>query len=280
MSWSHFHFKCRFLTQKLEQGYSPKQAIKELDAFDVSALFSKDKLIGAPARLFQEILLINDSEKLLKCLHNYNAVDMDEISFNESTIVKQQQKINYMVALAVVYFTVGSIFKVFVLPSFNKIYQLFDNELDSKFLAFDAIYATSILVLTILFILIFILIRNTKNLDEQLVSRKSLKGSKLLSKKLNSNLTRLNELLLAPIDIALGKNSSTILLSISQFNSQNIELSHEFKGLLVTMKKSIEPDFNRLINRYFNFLQISLFLAIGYLITVMYMPIFSLGAII
>ncbi|WNC70698.1 hypothetical protein RGQ13_11210 [Thalassotalea psychrophila] len=279
MSWSHFHFKCRFLTKKLELGLSPEQAIKALDAFDVSSLFQKVKLSGAPARLFDEILLINRSDKLLECLKSYNAVDMSEVSFNESMLVKQHQKTNYMIALAIIYFIVGSIFKVYVLPNYFEVYRLFDGEVAAKVLAFDTIYVFSTLFFSLFFILVFILIRKSKNLDEQLVSRKQM-GSKLFSNKMNSNLCRLSELVLAPIDIALGKNSSKTLSTLTDLKYQNIELSDEFKGFVVDIKMSIEPDFNKLFNRYFSILQMALYLAIGYLITAMYTPIFSLGAVI
>lgn len=279
MSWRHFHFNCRFLLKQLEQGFSKNEAIEKLNNFDASFLFKNKQLKGAQNKLFEEILCIESLNSFRTCLEGYNQLDLAKLCINEEAIEKQKSALNYMITLFTVYIVVAMCFKTFVFPTFVDIFTLFKGDLPVEFLAFDNVFLLTTPILTLLLIAAYHLIKKIKNLDSSMIS-KNYSNLWFLPKKLNKKMQQLNQIIRAPLNLETRLDNGPIGISINQMESHGLQLKDEITGFAEELRISLEIDFTKLFNRYFQLLQFSINGVIGFLIIVMYLPIFSLGALI
>ncbi|WP_070795908.1 hypothetical protein [Thalassotalea crassostreae] len=279
MSWSLFHFKCRFLANRLVQGDSKQSALSALEAFDTKPLFGKQTLNYAANKLFNDILSITQPDKLLTCLQSYSSIDSHNFQLNNDIVDKQKRALNYICSLYVIYFIIAQLFKHKVFPTFKDTYDLFDSELPGQFLAFDNVFLLSNILLIGLILLQFLIYRQFANFDRYLVFAPT-KRQFFIPKLIDSNLTNLRQLFLAPINLAKGQNLSDQTKAIYELESQGMTVSAEYSTFITVTQAELERNVKKTFDRCHAIIQVLLYTMIGFLITVMYLPIFSLGAII
>lgn len=278
MSWTIFHFNCRYLANKLEQGYSKDKAVMALNDFDTKPLFGDQTLNAGAKLLFEDILTISNDGKFLDCLKSYNTIDINEVGVDRKTIKKQTSSLNYMVVLFFIYILIASLFSVYVFPTFTDIFDMFQSELPAQFLAFENVFIISNIVLVTLLVFQYCLLKQLKTLYKKMTIIPSLAW--ILPKSVKTSFTNMHQILKAPILLANGQSDSPMMTSIVELQKQGMTLDKEFSGLVLERKVSLERSITTSFAASFGLIQMFLYLAIGFLISVMYLPIFSLGHII
>ncbi|NMP16686.1 hypothetical protein [Thalassotalea sp. Y01] len=279
MSWALFHFHCRYLHKQLEQGATKQQALDTLRQLDLSELFNNNaQLSGAPKQLLQRLLTLPDHNRLLTALSAYNQLDINSVTVNAVTESKYLRSINYMVILTVMYLLIATLFKWYVLPSFVDMYSMFGGQLSAKFLAFDSVYMLSLIAAPFMILFCYLLRRQIINIEQSFVQRQR-RERWLFSENLNRQLDSFSTLLLSPVLTAENSTQAT-MKKLAKLRSAGIDVDTELPALLSEKGQSLTVQLEKYLGRCFRIIEISLYVLIGYLISVMYEPIFNMGALI
>lgn len=279
MSWSKFHFNCRFLNQKLSEKVAFEKA-KEL----LSKKYSNHHIGGeleessVENNLYKKIILETDPNKLQILFSVYGKLNL---SWDLSTLTKLKNIRNYLFVLFTIFLFLSSIYKFFVLPAFINIFDQMDLPIASDLERFNTIWFVSISLM----LLISIILLKFYSFVNQIGKKEIDLNSSLFLKvfipvKILNKLKHIEALSNAPIENKVNEFSSDQIDIYKSFQSDNLDIAEELQVLLDANRISLLKLINLQIAKLLAVFSIVVVSSIGYLVWSFYQPIFSLGMII
>ena len=282
MSWSKFHFNCRFLNQKLSEEV-PIEKAQEL----LSNNYSKHQIGGVlkessiKSHLFEKMIAESDPKRLKRLFSIYGSMNL---SWDLSALSRLRNIRNYLFVLLTVFIFISSVYKFFVLPAFINVFEEMDLNISSGLERFDFVWGMTI---TLMLLISFILLRfnsfvnKIDKIDKTDNNFNSTFFYKLLiSKKIIKMLKQIDALLYAPIEIERNEYSAEQITIYKSFESDNLNTSTEVQNLIGCYRVTLIKLINARITKLLALFSIVIIAAIGYLVFSAYQPIFSLGMII
>jgi len=279
MSWSKFHFNCRFLNQKLSENIGINKA-KEL----LSKSYSKSKIGGdlkensLEKKLFNKIIIEHDPEQLQTLFLVYGRLNF---SWDVSALIKLKNIRNYLFAIFIIFLFLSGIYKYFILPEFIK---TFDQLSTSSLIDLEqfniALFVSILFMLLISFVLLKLysfvkhIGKKESNLNTSLFNRI------LFSINIINKIKQIEALLYAPIENYINEFSTEQIDIYKKITSDNLDVSFELQILLNAYRASLLKLINTRIAMLLALFSIIVVGAIGSLVFSIYQPIFLLGTII
>lgn len=279
MSWSKFHFNCRFLHQKISEEVDLEKA-KEL----LLTKYSNNQIGGdlkensIEDNLFKNITLEPDPKKLQILLSIYGKLNL---SWDLSDLTKLINIRNYLFALFTVFLFISSIYKYFVLPEFINIFGQMGIPISAELERFDIIWFISFTIMLLISIVLFKFYSFVNHIGQ----KENYLNSSLFSRifipaKIISKLKLIDALSNAPMENQVNEFSTEQINICNNFKSDDLDVSVELQTLLNVHRASLLKLINMQITKLLALFSVAVIAAIGYLILGIYQPIFSLGMII
>ncbi|MCL1078539.1 hypothetical protein D5R81_11145 [Parashewanella spongiae] len=280
MSWSHFHFKCRYLASKLRQGHTKSQAINASEQVEISQLFGKSALTPAQQSFYSEILTIEDTNKLIDTLDAINGINFNKVNFDKSLAKKSSQTKDYAIGLYFIFAIMAYGASTFLVPQFIEMYISFNSPVPFLLGKFSEVLFTVALILLFPVGLAIYTSKSLAQLNNLLVKDSSPRLFRLFLPKTTLNkMSKLHQLARLPLRSKPKKNSAFESL-IYELELSGEALGTELASILTFYIEEIDHECNKLLNRLLKLIHALLFIGIGFYITQLYEPIFAMGAII
>ncbi|WP_371185935.1 hypothetical protein [Thalassotalea maritima] len=277
MSWAHFHFNCRYLCQQLEAGRTKQQALAELEALDISPFFEEKQLSGSAGRLFEKLISIDDEHKLVSCLRAYLSIDINKLSGIAFESQKRVDRFYYLVTISILFIVIATLFKLFVVTEFVQLYGIYETQLPAQLDTFDRVYLVTMSLIPIFMLLSWIVHRRLTHIDSALVQRDGAYHW-LFGKKISEQLNVMSQLLMAPLNLVDGK--PLLIPALAHMQSNDANFIATLPSLLTVKSEQLDRQLTLHVRRALIAFETFIYISIGYLIMVMYQPIFGLGQLI
>lgn len=279
MSWSKFHFNCRFLSQKLSEEISFANA-KELlfKSYSKNNIGGKLEVDSLESKLFNSISAEPDAKKLQSILSIYGGLNF---AWDLTTLTKLKNIRNYLFALFSVFLLLSFIYKFYVLPEFFNIFVEMEHPISEELGRFNTIWLISI---TVMLPISFILLRFYSFVDQIGIKEINFNSTfftrVFIPVKIKNKLKLIDALTNAPIEKVVNDFSSEQIEIFRNFKSDNLQISEELQVLLNTYRASLLKLINAHIIKLLSLFSLAIMSAVGYLVWSFYKPIFSLGMIV
>jgi nitrate reductase NapE component len=279
MSWSKFHFNCRFLSQKLSEEVGFEKA-KEL----LSTKYSNHQIGGdlkessVENNLYKKIILETDPTKLHTLFSVYGKLNL---SWDLSALTKLKNIRNYLFVLFTVFLFLSSIYKFFVLPAFIDIFSQMDVPITTVLERFNTIWLVSISLMFLVSVIILMFYSFVDQIGKKEInSNTSLFSTFFIPVKILNTLKHIEALSNAPIENQVNEFSTEQIEIYKNFKSDNLDTASELQVLLDASRASLLKIINLQITKLLAIFSIVVVGSIGYLVWSLYQPIFALGMII
>tara|TARA_R110002060_G_scaffold77031_3_gene88056 strand:+ start:1190 stop:2014 length:825 start_codon:yes stop_codon:yes gene_type:complete len=274
MSWTAFHFSCRFLSQKLSDGLELKPALD---------LLSKNYGNHQPSDtvdnpIYKDIASEEKQSKQQELLAIYGNL---KLNWDASSVTKLTSIRNYLFLIFGVFILLSSVYKVFVLPAFKEVFSSMDIPINAQLESFTMYWVISLLLMTIVSAIILKFSSLIKQINGISTTFSSSAISRLLiSKKIVNQIQKIEALIHAP----LGKNVNQFSASenefIKQLSSDDMNVAKELQALIDAQYSLLTTMINGRIKKMVFLLAFIVVSAIFNFIYSLYAPIFSIGTII
>lgn len=279
MSWSKFHFNCRFLNQKLSEEVDFEKAKRLLSAKYSNHQIGGDlKESSIENNLLKKIISEPDPKKLQMLLSIYGRLNF---SWDLSVLTKLINIRDYLFALVTIYLVISGIYKSFVLPAFIDIFDQMDVPVAAELERFNTIWLISITLM----LLVSIVLLNFYSFVNKIGKKENKFNSSFFYKvfipvKIINKLKQIDALSNAPIENQVNEFSSEQIEIYNNFKSDNLDIAAELQILLNANRASLLKLINAQMTKLLALFSIIIIGSIGYLVWSFYQPIFSLGMII
>lgn len=279
MSWSKFHFNCRFLNQKLSEDVDFENAKRLLTAKYSNHQIGGDlKESSIENNLLEKIISEPDPKKLQMLLSIYGRLNF---SWDLSALTKLINIRDYLFALVTIYLVISGIYKSFVLPVFIDVFDQMDVPVAAELERFNTIWLISITLM----LLVSIVLLNFYSFVNKIGKKENNFNSSFFYKvfipvKIINKLKQIDALSNAPIENQVNEFSSEQIEIYNNFKSDNLDIAAELQMLLDASRVSLLKLINAQMTKLLALFSIVIIGSIGYLVWNFYQPIFSLGMII
>lgn len=277
MSWSKFKFNCRFITKQLPLCGDRSTVLANLENTKTVFLFDKYKLSKTHQYLFDKLLHIQSDEELTRSAKIYSQLDLQASTFDPVLRKKYRNIQIYLTWLFLVFFTIGGIYRNFVLPTFQDIYKTFDISLPNLYFSYDMIWFSGSSLLAATLLISFILNHFIKKLDTYLIKRPQSNLFKLfVPKVIKEQMALINTLFMSP----LREEDNAVTSSIKWIENNGLNVAEELNQLIFEQKNVLENYIEKRMSMLIGVVFSMIVFLIYQLITVMYEPIFTMGEIL
>jgi hypothetical protein len=284
MSWSKFHFNCRFLNQKLSEEIDFEKAKRLL-----SAKYSNHQIGGdlkensIENNLLNKIISEPDPKKLQMLFSIYGKLNF---SWDLSALTKLKNIRDYLFALVTIYLLISGIYKYYILPVFIDVFdQVNLDQVDLSIVADLERFNTIWLISIILMLLVSVVLLKFYSFVNKIGKKENNFDSSFFYKffiplKIINKLKQIDALSNAPIENKVNEFSSEQIEIYKSFKSDNLDIAAELQVLLDELRASLLKLIYAQMTKLLALFSIVIIGSIGYLVSSLYQPIFSLGMII
>lgn len=279
MSWSKFHFDCRFLAQKLCENVSGDKA-EALLSKNYAKIYTNNLNNKGSFEddLYQKIIAEPNLEKRQTLLSTYGKLNL---TWDLSSVSRLANIRNYLFLLSCMFLLISAIYKFFVLPKFIDIFDQMNLPISSNLQNFNGIWA-ALLILMLLSCLALLQFSsfvkgigqkeshlNTSMLRTSFVPKVLIEKSKLI-----------DALIYAPLGINLNEYSAEQIAFSNNLIVDNLDLATELQIKINEHRAALLNIVNTHSKKLMAVFSITVISAISYLLFSFYQPIFSLGQIV
>ena len=274
MSWTAFHFSCRFLSRKLLDGLELNPALDLL-----SKNYSNYHSSGVSNNpIYKEITSEAKQSKQQELLSIYGNLKLD---WDASSVTKLTNIRNYLFLIFGVFLLMSGIYKAYVLTTFRDIFSLMDAPLNVQLESFTTYWVISLLLMTTVSVVILRFSSIIKQINGISTTFSSSAISRLLiSKKIINQIFRVEALIYAPLDKNINQFSASDNEFVKQLRSDNMNVTKELEILIDSRYSLLTIIINARLKKILFFLTLIVVGAIFNFIYSLYTPIFSIGTII
>ena len=277
MSWQQFQFKLRFFQQKVNQGLTLGQAEKDFEQSELTNLYAKSKLSGAPKALFERLFLIADRESIKRTMSILADIDMSA-SFSDSSVHKRiLSKLGYLTALLTVFVIVTSVYRFYVYPIFATLSDSYAGLTSEYFGWIPNIWLLTTLLAIVALTYCISLQRSIQNMDKVVTSRIRKSSNWLLPKGIRNEIEQLQHIFAYTFD---SNVSSDLAHTMKTVKDNGLDEAEEVPRLLRFSLEMLALQLSQYAKRLFNLSFAAMAVAIGFFLIQIYDPIFNLGALL
>ena len=274
MSWTTFHFSCRFLSQKLSDGLELQPAL-DLLSKNYGNRQPSDALNNP---IYKEITSEAKQNKQQELLSIYGNL---KLNWDASSITKLTNIRNYLFLIFAMFLLMSVIYKTYVLTTFREIFSLMDAPLNAQLESFTTYWVISLLLMTTVSVVILRFSSIIKQINGTSTTfSSSVISQLLLSKKIINQILRIEALIYAPLNKNINLFSASDNEFVKQLRSDNMNIAKELQVLIDSQYYLLTLMINSRIKKILLFLTLIVVIAIFNFIYSLYAPIFSIGTII
>jgi hypothetical protein len=274
MSWTAFHFSCRFLSQKLSDGLELKPAQDLLSkSYDN---YQPSNALDNP--IYKEIISVTNPSKQQELLSIYGNLNMD---WDVSSVAKLTNIRNYLLLIFGVFLLLSGIYKIYVLTAFKEVFSLMEAPINAQLENFTTYWLISLLLMTV----VSVIILKFSSIFTQVCGisntfSPSTISQLVTSKKIVNQIQKVQALIYAPLDKNINPFSASENEFVKQLSMDNMDTPKELQTLINAQYTLLITMINGRIKKMIFLLTLIVVGAIFNLVYSLYSPIFSMGTII
>ena len=274
MSWTAFHFSCRFLSQKLSDGIELKPALTLLSK-NYSNYLHSDTL---DTPIYKTIISEEEPSKQQQLLSIYGKL---KLNWDVSAVTKLTNIRNYLFLIFAMFLLLSSIYKTYVLTTFKEIFAVMDAPINAQLESFTSYWIISLVLMTIVSAIILRFSAVIKQMNGTSTTfTPSLISQLLISKKIVNQVKSIEALINAPLDRNVNQFSPTENQFVKQLNTDNMDIANELQALIDSRYHLLTNMINGRIKKLLFLLSFIVVNAIFNFVYSLYAPLFSIGTII
>lgn len=279
MTWTRFGYICRRALLDVEKGAPVEASLARAEAEEGSELYGKRPAgDSVPRALLDRMGTSLSREDAISALRVYGQVGIVD-QLDEPMQFKRV--IAYLCLVVFVFYAVGTIYMLKVVPTFTEVLSVFGIPLPARLQYFQEYWLTQTSVMSVLLLICLLSAFQVKQLFRFKIGAEiGLLGTWLLGPGIKRSYARVKSILRFPVEIADLDSDDSVTEQLGRARSAGMDLSTEVRELLQLEMRELLTRSERQLKIMATAVALVVVVSMALFLTSAYAPIFVMGAVI